>query len=582
MAQYYTDEKQAQVVISLLKQNNIRKIIASPGTTNMALIGSIQSDPFFEIYSSVDERSAAYIACGLASESGEPIVISCTGATASRNYFPGLTEAFYRKLPILAITSMQSFSKVGHHVPQVLDRSVQPRDAFKFCVELPIVKDDSDLWDCEIKVNKAILELYRNGGGPVHINLPTTYSRNYSVNELPNYRLIRRFNSIDMFPELPSGRIGVFVGSHMSFSSQLTNAIDEFCSSNNAVVFCDHTSNYYGKYRLLFSLVSGQQELDMEIFRPDLLIHIGEVSGDYYNMKLSGKNVWRVSEDGEIRDTFKGLSSVFQIPEIDFFRYYSKSNKSSASYFESCYEILEGLRARIPELPFSNIWTASKLSVKLPKESTIHFGILNSLRSWNFFELPKSVKSASNVGGFGIDGGMSSLVGASLANKEKLYFLVIGDLAFFYDMNVLGNRHLGSNVRILVVNNGKGTEFRQYNHVASQFDKEADRFIAAAGHFGNKSPELIKNYSIGLGFEYFSASGKEEFLSIYDKFLSEEIASRPMVFEVFTDSEEESKALSLMLSIERNLKSITKDTIKGVANSLFGKSGVDLLRKLKN
>jgi 2-succinyl-5-enolpyruvyl-6-hydroxy-3-cyclohexene-1-carboxylate synthase len=184
MANNYTDEKNAQVVIFLLKEYGIRKVIASPGTTNMALIVSIQSDPFFEIYSSVDERSAAYIACGMAAESGEPVVISCTGATASRNYLSGLTEAYYRKLPVLAITSTQHVSRIGHHVAQVIDRSVIQNDVAKLSVTLPVVKDDQDLWDCEIKVNKALSELKRNGGGPVHINLPTSYSRNFNVPEL--------------------------------------------------------------------------------------------------------------------------------------------------------------------------------------------------------------------------------------------------------------------------------------------------------------------------------------------------------------------------------------------------------------
>ena len=64
----------------------------------------------------------------------------------------------------------------------------------------------------------------------------------------------------------------------------------------------------------------------------------------------------------------------------------------------------------------------------------------------------------SNTGGFGIDGILSTLVGASLADKEKLFFAILGDLAFFYDMNVAGNRHVGNNIRILFINNGKGTE----------------------------------------------------------------------------------------------------------------------------
>ena len=117
----YTREKNTLILISLLKAHNIKKVIASSGTTNTAFVGSIQKDPFFEIYSCVDERSAAYVACGMAAESNEPVVLSCTGATAFLNYFPGLTEGYYRKLPVLAVSSTQDVSKVGHLTAQVTD-----------------------------------------------------------------------------------------------------------------------------------------------------------------------------------------------------------------------------------------------------------------------------------------------------------------------------------------------------------------------------------------------------------------------------------------------------------------------------
>ena len=90
---HYTDERNVQIVIALLKAHGIRRVIASPGTTNMTFVVSVQNDPWVQLWSSVDERSAAYLACGMAAETGEPVVISCTGATASRNYLPGLTEA---------------------------------------------------------------------------------------------------------------------------------------------------------------------------------------------------------------------------------------------------------------------------------------------------------------------------------------------------------------------------------------------------------------------------------------------------------------------------------------------------------
>ena len=96
----YSVEENVQLLVAHLKAHNIKKVIASPGTQHMAFLGSIQFDGSFEIYSCVDERSAAYMACGMAAESGKPVVLSCTGATASRNYMPGLTEAFYNKIPI--------------------------------------------------------------------------------------------------------------------------------------------------------------------------------------------------------------------------------------------------------------------------------------------------------------------------------------------------------------------------------------------------------------------------------------------------------------------------------------------------
>ena len=117
---------------------------------------------------------------------------------------------------------------------------------------------------------------------------------------------------------------------------------------------------------------------------------------------------------------------------------------------------------------------------------------MNSLRSWNFFETPKSVMCYSNTGGFGIDGGISSLIGASLVNKEKVYFGCFGDLAFFYDMNSIGNRHVGNNIRIMLINNGRGTEFRNYNHNGAIFgSEETDQFIAAAHTLGRS----VKRFS---------------------------------------------------------------------------------------
>ena len=522
------------------------------------------NDPFFEIYSSVDERSAAYMACGLSAASGEPVVLSCTGATASRNYMPGLTEAYYCKLPILAVTSTQVISKVGHHVAQVLDRSNVPNDIVRHSVHLPVIKDEDDWWSCEVKANNAILELSRHGGGPVHINLETIYSNSFATKELPNVRVIKRITPYDIFPSLPNGKIAVLVGSHSKMTEEQIKTLEDFCASNNAVVFCDHTSGYKGKYCVLHSLSSSQRLITYSDLRPDLLIHIGEITGDYSASGIIGKQIWRVSEDGELRDTYGKLQYVFEMPEQEFFAHYIDKSTSNDQYLNEWRVHLDKLYNMIPELPFSNLWIAHKMHKLIPKNSTIHFGILNSLRSWNFFEISNTVESCSNVGGFGIDGCVSTLIGASLSNRDRLFFGVIGDLAFFYDLNSIGNKHVGNNLRLLLVNNGIGTEFKNFNHFAAKFGNDADEYIAARGHYGNKSRDLVKNYSESLGFEYMTASSKEEFESVYKTFITEKKLDKPLLFEVFTNDEDESKALEIITSIATDAKGAIKSNIKNI------------------
>lgn len=172
---YYSSDKSTQILLALLKAHNIRYVIASPGTTNIALVGSMQYDSFFKMYSVPDERSAAYMACGLAAESGEPVVITCTEATASRNYLPALTEAYYRKLPILAITCHHGEEKIGHLFSQSIDRRCFPNDVAKLSISVSKSYDSRKEWENTVNINRAILELVHRGGGPVHINLLSAY-----------------------------------------------------------------------------------------------------------------------------------------------------------------------------------------------------------------------------------------------------------------------------------------------------------------------------------------------------------------------------------------------------------------------
>ena len=577
---FYTNERNVQIVIALLKAHGIHRVIVSPGTTNMTFVVSIENDPWFHIWSSVDERSASYLACGMAAETGEPVVISCTGATASRNYMPGLTEAYYRKLPVLAITSTRGNYKIGHLIDQQIDRRNIPNDIAIESVTIPMVKDYEDERFCEIEANKAILALKLNGGGPVHINMYTRYSHDFSVREIPHVNTIYRHTIYDKeWPSIPhDGRIVVRIGSHADFTDEQTRAIDEFCATYDAVVCCDHTSGYRGKYEVHGQLVFGQQMWQSSLRNTNLCIHIGEVSGDQFC--VNAKHTWRVSPDGALRDTFGNLRRVFMMHEIDFFNHCKKKDCNHTEYLDSLNKEIDEIKNKIPNLPFSNIWMAQQMHDKLPKGCEIHFGIYHSLRSWNFFKLPMGIQAKCNVGGFGIDGGVSSMIGASLSNSDKLFFGVFGDLAFFYDMNVIGNRHVGNNVRILLINNGKGNEFRNYGHPCFFLGDEADKYIAAAGHYGNMSNLLVKNYAENLGYDYLKAANKEEFISVIEHFLSPHIGDRPILFEVFTETDDESNALETILNIVIDQKAQIKSNIKKAVKKVVGDKGIETIMKI--
>ena len=321
-------------------------------------------------------------------------------------------------------------------------------------------------------------------------------------------------------------------------------------------------------------MLAGQNNYYPECRKVDLVIHIGEISGSYYGFKKT--NVWRVNEDGEVRDPFKMLTSVFEMDELSFFRYYNskRTDLSTNTVYEEYIRENKKLEQSLPELPLSNVWLCLQTAKKLPENAVLHLGILNSLRSWNLFDAPNSVYTYSNVGGFGIDGILSACIGASLADREKLYFCVLGDLALFYDLNILGNRHIGNNVRILVSNNGTGFEMHCAGSIGREFGSDADRYFAAGGHFGNKSHDVLRHFASDLGFEYLKADTKEEYLAQLDYFVSPDMYDQPILFEVFVREEDDDEAYNKT----KNLAATASGTAKQIARTVLGERGYENLK----
>ena len=101
----YSSNKMVLQLLSLLKQNNIRRIVISPGSRHFAFVHSLEADSYFKLYSVVDERSAAFFALGLIQQTGEIVAVTCSSGTACMNYGSAVVEAFYQRLPLLVLSS---------------------------------------------------------------------------------------------------------------------------------------------------------------------------------------------------------------------------------------------------------------------------------------------------------------------------------------------------------------------------------------------------------------------------------------------------------------------------------------------
>ncbi|GHV17807.1 2-succinyl-5-enolpyruvyl-6-hydroxy-3-cyclohexene-1-carboxylate synthase [Spirochaetia bacterium] len=519
-----------------------------------------------------------YFAIGLYLETGKPVATSCTSAQATRNYIPGLTEAFYKHVPILAITGSRHQKYWGQECMQVPIQTSLPVDAVKQTFALPYVDSKLDELHCVRLVNEAILELTHRTPGPVQLNVPVDREAAvFNVPKLPLVRSIKRYMVWDDWHDvvLANKKLMIVVGEHRPFSDKQITAIDEFVESHNAFVYVNHVSNYHGRYALSANLVLSRmgQDVFQKNYKPDILLTIGGQPGDYplVGQLASGDEVlfehWRVAEDGAIVDTYDKLTKVFECPLELFFSRLVENSQVQHTYYESWKKVQDSM-VILEDLPFSNAYMAQQLHSSIPKDSYLNLAILNSLRVWSYFPLDASIICNSNIAAFGIDGCMSVLIGQSVAT-DKLCFLVIGDLAFFYDMNSLGIRHIKNNVRILLVNNNCGAEFKLYSHLAHQFGKEADSYIAAADHNGS-----AKGWAEAVGFKYISADSKEEFLQHKDEFIGK--SDQSIVFEVFTVPENESDAVKAIVENDRVLSGI--GTLKNKVRSVIGDEGVKKLK----
>ncbi len=580
----YSVIKNVQILIALLKEYNIKHIITSPGGSSIPIVHSAENDNFFTCYSVIDERSAAYFAMGVSQKSGEPVAVVCTSGTAACNYLPAVTEAKYQNVPLVVITADKHPYYDRQLVTQVINQVNLYQDKVKHSVSLPIkIQNAEDFWYCHRLINEALLELTHHGTGPVHINIPTIgLQTEFNIKKLPEVNAINKISyesSFDVWEkkvnELTSAkRILVVCGQHCPYLEITRQHIEKFAEKYNCILSIEHVANIKCKGALLtYPVTETAPMYAAKVAAPDLVISLGGNLASYLmrgclQYTKDSFTHWVIEESGYVKDPFTKLTDIFECTPAYFFKYFAENAPEGISndsrYYNTWKSLLDDIK--IQDLPFSNIYVSKSLAEHIPNNSLLHLGILNSTRHMQFFDLDKSIEVYSNLGALGIDGSLSSFLGQASVNKG-LSFLLIGDLSFFYDMNAANIKHIGNNVRILLVNNGGASEFHFY--IGRKNILSIDDYVSV------KHNATAKGWVQSCGFKYFKASTKKEFDSAITRFVAEE-SECPILLEAFTDMEKDADITRQLYNLNKREEGLSgKKVIKKMISSIWGDAAVN-------
>lgn len=581
----YSNLKNVQYLIAGLKAYGINKVVVSPGNSHNAIVRSMEEDDFFKTYNIVDERSAAFFACGLCQELQETIAICCTAGTAASNYLTGITEASRRGLPIVVITG----DKNPYYLAQYEDQMIENMSIFsqvtRHGCKLPIIENEKDAWYCQRIINETLLELHHHGSGPVHIDVPIEQGMMaigewFTTSELPTFTKIDRYSTRtqatalkSLFESLYGKKVFILCGQDDHISKKETDLIESISRKYRCVFGTDKISNLHCKGTVEVTGIVKTYSNKMHDLLPDIVISIAGNPCMEFKFTLRAnkpmKEHWIVNESGTIADPFRRLSTVFEGTTLDFLEAMDMYGEEGIKndYLDKWEKAKVDVKKT--EFEYSNLYAVQKVMERMPTNSNFNIANSTTIRIAQYFDLDETIQVYCNRGVNGIDGCVSTFVGQAAANPDKLNFLIVGDLTFFYDMNAIWNRYIGNNIRIML-NNNEGAALFHFNQGTKNYPTLNEN--VAAEHYAT-----AKGWVESQGFKYLKASNKEEFDECLDEFFLESDA--PVFFEVFTHKDKDAELQHLFYDSLPIVDSSVK--AKQIIKSIVGQDMIDIIKGRK-
>ncbi|WP_308558721.1 2-succinyl-5-enolpyruvyl-6-hydroxy-3-cyclohexene-1-carboxylic-acid synthase [uncultured Porphyromonas sp.] len=547
-------------LVALLQAHGVRDVVLCPGSRNAPLVHALSHQlTGATCHSIIDERSAGFYALGLALATHRAVVVCCTSGTAVANLHPAVAEAYYQGVPLIVLSADRPERWIGQWAGQTLPQPGLFGSLVRKAVHLPEPHTEEERWYCNRLINEALLAVQAPLPGPVQINvpisdpgvslLPPTSAKHtpessdkrpigmqpgrriqqlypYSIDAQAVEPLLRRLATFE--------RKMILVGQE-SWSAA-TSTGDNFPQNLREQFLCigESLSNSPVSICSLDAFLASLSEVDRRALQPDLLItlggHIVSNKMKQYLRSYPPRETWHLSPDPSVVDLFCSLTEQIIAPVEPFLETMAQSLAGCASspYARHWRERIDRLPSPTPR--YSSLAVVGSLLNHLPEEPCVlHLANSSSVRYAELFRKPRRLLTLCNRGTSGIEGSLSTALGFARQRAEEWHFIVIGDLSFFYDLNALGLPEVGSNVRVLLLNNQRGSIFQSLPTL--EMDRLSQRYITAEHQL------RAQGWAESCGWEYLSVHEASELEETMAYFVGP--AERPRLLEAFVSSEDE-------------------------------------------
>ena len=555
----YSNKENVNILTSLLLEYGVSDAVVCPGSRNAPIVHNLSVCEAIRCRPITDERSAAFYALGLAIATKRPTVVCVTSGSALLNAMPAVAEAAYQHVPLIVISA----DRPQQWIDQLDGQTIPQPDALghfvRKAVQLPEPHNDEERWLCRRLVNEAMHLATCRLGAPVHINVPISEPLfEFNIEQLPQ---LSRFNNIkravikDASMDMPEAfheakRPMIVIGqlAHSTVSHETIRSLSE-----KYVVMSEPLSNpsymtihFDEAIRYIVSDNSSinDDEDDKTAYYPDYVVYVGDtlVSKPARRFLRNAKapSCLITPDAADIHDPLMTLTDIVEC-DTDSINELLASLCETADTDERCrfhdrwQSFLDAYAAHadayVPE--YSQMATVKYFEEQLADldiDIRVHYANSTAIRLACIYA---QHYVWCNRGVNGIEGSLSTAAGFSLATHD-MTVCVIGDLSFFYDQNALWNSNLRGNLRIILLNNRGGGIFRQLPGLS---DSPAADDLVMASH-ENTAQGICTQNDIG----YMSAKNMDEMQIGIVTLLTRE-SERPMLLEVFTDSNDDVKAL---------------------------------------